>query len=127
MREPSPTAALFLLQELDSGIDSMPGPAVGVHRVWPDNDQGKSAVGLNGVFPILGATLAPVYRYFTPPSWAHALERIAASPEDDADAHADAEDDPVDRSAAFIMIVKGAKRSGKSTFAREALNRLLEK
>lgn len=32
-----------------------------------------------------------------------------------------------DRSAALITIVKGPKRSGKSTFAREATNKLLER
>lgn len=32
-----------------------------------------------------------------------------------------------DPAAPFVMIVKGAKRSGKSTFAREAVNRLLQK
>jgi polynucleotide 5'-kinase involved in rRNA processing len=30
-----------------------------------------------------------------------------------------------DRSVEFVALVKGAKRSGKSTFAREAVNRLL--
>jgi polynucleotide 5'-hydroxyl-kinase GRC3/NOL9 len=97
----------------------MPGPAAGLHKVFPE---GRGAFGLQGVHPIFHSTSGPIYRYSTPSTWLDALERIgrpAVVREE-----WEAAEDPA---ASFVMIVKGAKRSGKSTFAREAVNRLLQK
>lgn len=100
----------------------MPGPAVGLHQIFP---AAKSPFGIPGVYPVLRQGEAPVYRYVTPPSWEDALRRMGGRV--GVDEGEDAGDEAVeDRSVEFVALVKGAKRSGKSTFAREAVNRLLE-
>ena len=97
----------------------MPGPAVGLHQIFP---AAKSPFGIPGVYPVLRQGEAPVYRYVTPPSWEDALRRMGAK----VSVGVDDGEDAGDRSVEFVALVKGAKRSGKSTFAREAVNRLLE-
>jgi polynucleotide 5'-hydroxyl-kinase GRC3/NOL9 len=96
----------------------MPGPAVGLHRVFPD---GKSAFGIPGCHPVLRQAASPVYRYVTPPSWEDALRRIGQQ----AGEETEEGEGEGDRLGEFVALVKGAKRSGKSTFARELVNRLL--
>lgn len=101
----------------------MPGPAVGLHKVFPE---GRGAFGLQGVHPMFHSTPSPIYRYTTPPTWHEALERIgrpSAARAEESEQWEGSEDP----AAPFVMIVKGAKRTGKSTFAREAVNRLLQK
>ena len=68
----------------------------------------------------------------TPESWSSALQSLSGddverSNEGDAYRYAADDDETFDRSAPLVAIVKGPKRSGKSTFAREALNRLLNR
>ena len=69
---------------------------------------------------MVGSFPAPVYPYITPPSWdagLSLLDRPSASLEDEAS----------DTLRPLVTLVKGAKRSGKSTFGRAAMNRLLER
>lgn len=101
----------------------MPGAAAGLHKVFPE---GRGAFGLPGVHPIFHSASSPIYRYTTPPSWHEALERLGWSPAEQTEEIEETEE-LKDPAAPFVMIVKGAKRSGKSTFAREAVNRLLQK
>ncbi|KAJ9092435.1 hypothetical protein QFC21_006817 [Naganishia friedmannii] len=123
-----PSSIVFLLQELDSGLENMPGPAVGLHKVWPE---GKGAFGLYGVHPVLRQAQSPVYRHITPQSWTDALNAfgdLSISAEHVDGGEYDDDDEPAeDRTSPCIALVKGAKRSGKSTFTREIVNRLLRK
>ena len=63
---------------------------------------------------IPGSIIAPCYPYQQPETWTDALDQI----------YRDATDSPVQ--TAPIVLVKGPKRSGKSTIARTALNTLLQ-
>lgn len=121
-----PNSVVFLLQELDSGLENMPGPAVGLHKVWPE---GKGAFGLYGVHPVLRQAQSPVYRHITPPSWTDALNAFGdlLTPVEHVDGQYDDDELTEDRTSPCIALVKGAKRSGKSTFTREIVNRLLQK
>lgn len=79
----------------------------------------------------------PVYPYMTPASWSSALSSFAprtSSPSrlgrqnlggDDEDDSDDDDDDEGEDKLPPVMLVKGPKRSGKSTFARSLLNNLL--
>lgn len=63
----------------------------------------------------------PVYAHVAPLSWVDALSSLAqAAPVDDDD-----EDDAPAPERIPVVVVKGPKRSGKSSLARASLNRLL--
>jgi polynucleotide 5'-hydroxyl-kinase GRC3/NOL9 len=79
---------------------------------------------------LLHAPEHAVYPHVTLESWSSALQSLSGEdverPDDtDINRYAADDDEAFDRSAPLVAIVKGPKRSGKSTFAREALNRLL--
>ncbi|BEJ14106.1 hypothetical protein CspHIS471_0312800 [Cutaneotrichosporon sp. HIS471] len=107
--------AIFLLHENHTGIEGLTGDVVpGFNNIWAGD---KGAWGLSGVHPVT-SNFAPVYAHSTPPSWADALSSLEQSPPPDDD-----EDTPAERIP--VVVVKGPKRSGKSSLARAALNRLL--
>jgi polynucleotide 5'-hydroxyl-kinase GRC3/NOL9 len=108
--------AIFLLQENRTGIEGLTGDVVpGFNHIWARE---VGAWGLVGVHPVT-ANFTPVYAHVTPPSWSDALASLEqAPPADD-----DEEDTPAERIP--VVVVKGPKRSGKSSLARAALNRLL--
>ncbi|GMK53769.1 hypothetical protein CspeluHIS016_0103550 [Cutaneotrichosporon spelunceum] len=110
------TRAIVLLQENRTGIDSLSGDVVpGFNNVWAGE---KGAWGLSGMQPVT-ANFTPVYAHTTPSSWSDALASLKqAPPPDDDDEDTPAECIPV-------VVVKGPKRSGKSSLARAALNHLL--
>lgn len=72
----------------------------------------------------------PVYPHETPASWRAALDALP-SPEgmhgspDGPDGHDEAAASHA--SMPYLALVRGPKRSGKSTFAREAVNALLNR
>ncbi|KAG8931236.1 Polynucleotide 5'-hydroxyl-kinase grc3, partial [Tulasnella sp. 418] len=72
-------------------------------------------LGVDGFYPIL-KPMPNVYPFIMPDSWSSVLEEIATST-----------DSAAPSQQHIVAIVKGAKRSGKSTFARTLLNRLLSK
>jgi polynucleotide 5'-hydroxyl-kinase GRC3/NOL9 len=74
-------------------------------------------------FQVIGSFPIPVYPHITPDSWSAALASFnppRRTLEEDSEIF-----DPRDETAPIVALVKGPKRSGKSTFARAALNRLL--
>lgn len=115
--------SVFLLQELRSGIEGIDdGPLAlqGIGRVWPE---GKSAFGLEGCHPILAPPPRPVYAYQTPESWEQALSVLPGPQFLDVE---DIDDEThEERLRPIVTLLKGPKRSGKSTLSREVVNRLL--
>ncbi|KLT44491.1 hypothetical protein CC85DRAFT_314864, partial [Cutaneotrichosporon oleaginosum] len=112
-----PSRAIFLVQENRTGIEDLTGDVVpGFNNIWAGE---RGAWGLAGVHPVT-AHSTPVYAHTTPPSWTQALESLVQAPavDDDDDEEVLAEQVPV-------VVVKGPKRSGKSSLARAALNHLL--
>ncbi|WVN90580.1 uncharacterized protein L203_105820 [Cryptococcus depauperatus CBS 7841] len=100
---------LFLITENHCGLDGMRFGAIpGFTNIWLGEED---SWGLKGVYPVVKSSPTPVYPYVPAPSWTTALS-TASSPS-------------LDSEESFIALVKGPKRSGKSTFARALLNRLL--
>ncbi|ODN81890.1 hypothetical protein L202_02239 [Cryptococcus amylolentus CBS 6039] len=105
---------ILLIRENGCGIDGLrygavPGFAnafLEVTGIW----------GLRNVHPVIGSFPTPVYSYHTPSSWDSALASSTQLLQGEY-----AEESP------FVGLVKGQKRSGKSTFARGLLNTLLGK
>ncbi|WWD18617.1 hypothetical protein CI109_103070 [Kwoniella shandongensis] len=107
-------SAVFLLQELRSGLEDMRYGAVPEFaRVWLEEE---GPWGLKGVHPIIGSISTPVYPYVTPPTWSEALSD-----------HKTFEPEMEELQNPLVALVKGPKRSGKSTFARALLNSLLNR
>ncbi|WVQ83048.1 hypothetical protein IAT38_005186 [Cryptococcus sp. DSM 104549] len=100
---------IFLVQENRCGIDGLRYGAVpGFANIWLEEE---GSWGLWGVHPVVGSFPTPVYPHITPSSWSDALTLADTTVEDPR--------------APLVGIVKGPKRSGKSTFARSLLNNLL--
>lgn len=97
--------------------------------MWPD-PLGSTRWGLRGVNPVVGSISAPVYLLSFPKSWDQALSSsVFQSGEGIPDADS-AFGDPLHSLDSAdprppVLLVRGLKRSGKSTFARSALNALL--
>ena len=114
---------IILLQENRCGIEGLRGDVVpGFHNIWVDEGVNPGVWGLRGVHPVFDTFPVPVYPHFEPEAWHQALESLAQH--EDADDASDASPPPQDRVP--VVVVKGPKRSGKSTIARAALNCLLE-
>lgn len=113
------STSIFLIQENRCGIDGLRGDVVpGFQNIWLGD---KGVWGLHGVHPVLGSTFTPVYPHVTPSSWAHALDSLR-----DTDDMVDDDETPPPQDRVPVVLVKGPKRSGKSSVARAALNRLLD-
>lgn len=127
-----PSRAIFLLQENRTGIEGLGSDVVpGFNNIWAGD---RAVWGLSGVHPVSCSTTAEadrqvtanfssvVYPHVTPPSWTDALSSLAlAAPIDEDD-----DDDSVPPPERIpVVVVKGPKRSGKSSLARASLNRLL--
>jgi polynucleotide 5'-hydroxyl-kinase GRC3/NOL9 len=71
----------------------------------------------------------PVYTHQTSSNWESALTKLSQASKSDSAGSEQLEtfQDDENRSMPLIAMVKGPKRSGKSTFAREVVNRLLER
>ncbi|ORY30532.1 hypothetical protein BCR39DRAFT_528588 [Naematelia encephala] len=105
---------VFLVREHHCGLEELRHGAVpGFSHIWLDH---SGAWGLKGVHPVIGSFPTPVYPHITSPSWQSALDSLKS---DEASEEA-INDEPV------VVLVKGPKRSGKSTLARASVNRLLE-
>jgi polynucleotide 5'-hydroxyl-kinase GRC3/NOL9 len=76
---------------------------------------------------LLHAPEHAVYPHSSPDTWSLALNLLAGSGISDVNRQAEEGAEGSDRSSPLVAIVKGPKRSGKSTFAREAVNRLLNR
>ncbi|WVQ73325.1 hypothetical protein IAR50_002893 [Cryptococcus sp. DSM 104548] len=105
---------ILLVRENGCGIDGLRYGAVpGFSNAFLEE---QGAWGLRNVHPVIGSFSTPVYSYHTPASWGTALTSSTEL------VHGEyAEEMP------FVGLVKGQKRSGKSTFARGLLNTLLGK
>jgi polynucleotide 5'-kinase involved in rRNA processing len=68
-----------------------------------------------------------VYTHQTSSNWESALTKLSQASKSDSGGQLETFQDDENRSMPLIAMVKGPKRSGKSTFAREAVNRLLER
>ncbi|KAL7423073.1 Polynucleotide 5'-hydroxyl-kinase grc3 [Cryptotrichosporon argae] len=112
--------SVFLLSEHQTGLERLRGNIVpGFSNIWVDD---RTTWGMKGVHPVIGSFPIPVYPHVEPPSWAAALASLAdpAAADDDAYGAYDAPD------RAPAVLVKGPKRSGKSSLGRAAVNALLE-
>ncbi|OCF57102.1 hypothetical protein L486_05961 [Kwoniella mangroviensis CBS 10435] len=102
---------LFLIRENNCGIDGLRYGAVpGFAHIWLEE---IGSWGLKGVHPVIGSFSTPIYPHTTPPTWSEALSSLSSNDE--------ASERPI------VGLIKGPKRSGKSTFGRAVLNNLLEK
>ncbi|WWC96250.1 hypothetical protein V866_003117 [Kwoniella sp. B9012] len=102
---------LFLIRENICGIDGLRYGAVpGFAHIWLEE---IGSWGLKGVHPVIGSFCTPIYPHITPPTWSEALSSLSSNEEDS--------------ERPFVGLIKGPKRSGKSTFGRALLNNLLEK
>jgi polynucleotide 5'-hydroxyl-kinase GRC3/NOL9 len=86
----------------------------------------------NRLTQILRAPDHAVYTHSTPESWSDALNSLSgavtqAQNGEDEDEFGEYGSEMIDRSAPILAIMKGQKRSGKSTFGRELVNRLLSR
>ncbi|WWC62750.1 uncharacterized protein I303_105347 [Kwoniella dejecticola CBS 10117] len=112
------TGSLLLIRENQCGIDGLRYGAVpGFAHIWLEE---VGSWGLRGVHPVIGSFSTPVYPHITPPSWSDALSALI--PPNQLEEYGEME-----MLEPFIGLVKGPKRSGKSTFARAVLNNLLER
>lgn len=140
LQDGSRLRTVFLVTELDCGIEGLGHAVPGFSRLWPD---GEGAFGVRGFRPvrlrvvmnkmltsqIIGSFPQPVYPHTTPSTWQKALKSLPTP----TSATVDGEEwDPAaeekmeeERSKPFIGMIKGPKRSGKSTFARAMANQLL--
>ncbi|ORX37251.1 hypothetical protein BD324DRAFT_435981 [Kockovaella imperatae] len=87
------------ISELSTGVEQLGVP--GFSAIWPRT----SFEGVPGVALISDESDSPVYPYIEPESWRDALDTLNDTP---------------------VVMIRGPKRCGKSTFARAALNKLLE-
>ncbi|WVW84854.1 hypothetical protein I302_106889 [Kwoniella bestiolae CBS 10118] len=102
---------LFLVRENQCGIDGLRYGAIpGFAHIWLEE---VGSWGLKGVHPVTGSFSTPIYPHVTPPTWSKAVNSLPSAEE--------AIEQP------FVGLVKGPKRSGKSTFARAVLNNLLKR
>jgi len=76
---------------------------------------------------LLHAPEHAVYPHCSPDTWSMAFNLLSSPGISDAEQQAEEGPEGSDRSSPLVAIVKGPKRSGKSTFAREAVNRLLNR
>ena len=112
-------STVFLVRENQCGLDHMRrGVVPGFANIWLNE---RASWGLRGVHPVLGVFTSPVYPYITPRSWEESLNILDSSTPCNADNPEDDRDQPI------VILVKGPKRAGKSTFARASLNRLLKR
>ncbi|WVQ96487.1 hypothetical protein IAU59_003592 [Kwoniella sp. CBS 9459] len=119
------SGSLFLLRENRCGIDSLRYGAVpGFANIWL---QEEGPWGLRGIHPVIGSFSTPVYPHITQPSWSTALKALPSHTSTIAQESSDSNEGYEDVQKPFIGLVKGTKRSGKSTFARTVLNHLLGK
>lgn len=114
---------VFLIQENRCGIEDLRGDVVpGFHNIWVDDGLATSVWGLRNVHPVLDNFQTPVYSHHTASSWHTALDSLVSG-------HSAEEEDelasPPPQDRVPVVLVKGPKRSGKSSIARAALNRLL--
>lgn len=134
---------VFLIRELDTGVAGLKGNVIpGFNNLWLEE---RGSWGLKGVHPvcnhplhifrvgmlrrqIINQATMLVYPYCTPSSWSDALASLGTLGRNGNATHEEeGEDDNDDDEDPPILLVKGPKRSGKSTFARALLNKLLEK
>ncbi|WVQ65630.1 uncharacterized protein L199_003808 [Kwoniella botswanensis] len=102
---------LFLIRQNTCGIDGLRYGAVpGFAHIWLEE---VGSWGLKGVHPVIGSFSTPIYPHITPPTWSEALSSLSSNEEDS--------------ERPFVGLIKGPKRSGKSTLGRALLNNLLEK
>lgn len=102
---------LLLIRENRCGIDGLRnGTVPGFSNIWLED---SGSWELRGVHPVVGSFPVPVYPYYTPPSWSRAISSLSSSDDD--------------LQTPFVGLVKGPKRSGKSTFARALINNLLRR
>lgn len=73
------------------------------------------------------ASNTTMYPHITPDSWVEPLQELSASRHTNGGAPDSDEDDDDEDAEPLVALVKGPKRSGKSTFARAALNNLLSR
>ncbi|RSH90978.1 Polynucleotide 5'-hydroxyl-kinase grc3 [Saitozyma podzolica] len=123
LRDEETPRTIFLVREHRTGIEGMRGGAIpGFNNAWLEEN---GTWGLKGVHPVIGSFPVPVYPHITLDSWSTALDslnRLTPSTANDDDDVAGV----LDEGAPTIALIKGPKRSGKSTVARAALNRLLD-
>ncbi|WRT67936.1 uncharacterized protein IL334_004910 [Kwoniella shivajii] len=115
------TGTLFLIRENPCGIDGLRFGAIpGFAHIWLEE---IGNWGLRGVHPVIGSFPTPIYPHITPPTWSEALSSSLPlnATQSNSLTHYESAEEP------FVGIVKGPKRTGKSTFARSILNNLLEK
>ena len=101
--------------------------------------QTKPRAHLSRLPPVLSQILtqSPHLPHTLPPSWLSSLENSlprlprslqpASQPNDSDDSDDDDEEEEEDAFASFTALIKGPKRSGKSTFARALVNGLLDR
>ncbi|WVF68971.1 hypothetical protein IAT40_003745 [Kwoniella sp. CBS 6097] len=115
--------SLFLLRGNRCGVDGLRYGAVpGFANIWLEEE---GSWGLRGVHPVIGSFSTPVYPHVTQPSWNAALSGLPSSTSTAVQDLPDVEEGYEDAQKPFVGLVKGTKRSGKSTFARTVMNRLL--
>ncbi|WWC70925.1 uncharacterized protein I206_104877 [Kwoniella pini CBS 10737] len=108
--------SMIMIRENQCGIDGLRYGAVpGFANIWLEE---VGSWGLRGIHPIIGSISTPIYPHIAPPTWSQALSSLpsTASPDEYGDVQ-----EP------YVGLVKGPKRSGKSTFARALTNNLLER
>ncbi|WVR06480.1 hypothetical protein IAU60_003511 [Kwoniella sp. DSM 27419] len=113
---------MVLIRENVCGIDGLRYGAVpGFAHIWLDE---QGCWGLRGVHPVIGSFAQPVYPLVCPDTWSSAIAALPTAPSSDAqEVEASYSSDALHEP--FLSLVKGPKRSGKSTLARTLLNNLL--
>ncbi|WWC88547.1 uncharacterized protein L201_003458 [Kwoniella dendrophila CBS 6074] len=111
------SGTLILIRENLCGIHGLRYGAVpGFANIWLEE---IGSWGLRGIHPVIGSFSTPIYPHMTPTTWSKALSTLPSHSESQNEEYEDIQ-------KPFIGLVKGPKRSGKSTFARSILNNLLE-
>ncbi|KAL7417284.1 hypothetical protein BDY24DRAFT_368355 [Mrakia frigida] len=124
--------ARFLVRELRTGLEGMGKAVPGFEGIWKGDEAGW---GVRGFHPILSQSSH--LPHTLPPSWLSSLENSlprlprslqpASEPNDSDDSDDSDEEEEEDAFASFTALIKGPKRSGKSTFARALVNGLLDR
>ncbi|PFH47021.1 hypothetical protein AMATHDRAFT_153153 [Amanita thiersii Skay4041] len=107
-----PSGIVVMIQELQTGVEGLGRVCKVFHGVFDfaryEDQEDRQMLNVNGAYLLrnLGKDYEP---YVLPTSWEKALENTSST------------------TAGGVYLVKGAKKSGKSTFARTLLNHLLNR
>ncbi|KDQ14247.1 hypothetical protein BOTBODRAFT_132759 [Botryobasidium botryosum FD-172 SS1] len=114
-----PESSVVLIQEMLTGVEGIGTICKSFERVFDNDDlELDEAWRIHGFTPIPPNILPPrdLQPFALPPSWQATLDLLI--PEESQDMDEDTSLDPL------VALVKGPKKSGKSTFARTLLSRL---